>query len=162
MGDEIMVIWGAPVGHRDDPTRAVRAALEIMDELRQFNRKRAAAQRQVVEIGIGINTGTVVAGYIGSSQTMSYSVIGDTVNTASRLCAAAKAGQIIIAENTHACLDGLFDAVEIEPLRAKGKLEPIHVFDVAGEKGPHLSTADERTLSGAGLAPDTGDPDIRA
>jgi class 3 adenylate cyclase len=162
MGDEIMVIWGAPVVHPDDPIRAVRAALEIRNGLGQFNRKRAAEQRQVVKIGIGINTGTVVAGYIGSSQTMSYSVIGDTVNTASRLCAAAKPGQIIIAENTHACLDGLFDAIEIEPLHAKGKLEPIQVFDVAGEKGRPMLTTDERKLSEADLAPGALDSDIRA
>jgi class 3 adenylate cyclase len=162
MGDEIMVIWGAPIFHRDDPVRAVRAALEIKTELKRFNQKRATENSPAIKIGIGINTGTLVAGYIGSSQTMSYSVIGDTVNTASRLCAAAKGGQIFIAENTHACLGGLFESVEIEPVRAKGKFEPIRVFDVIREHGQPLPATDERGKTGEDPQPRTVDPAVRA
>ena len=161
MGDEIMVIWGAPVDHSDDPIRAVRAALEIKTELKRFNHNRAAENKPVVKIGIGINTGTLVAGYIGSSQTMSYSVIGDTVNTASRLCAAAKEGQILIAENTHNSLGGLFETVEIEPVRAKGKYEPIRVFNVVSERQP-LFAADEPGRREEGLRSRAGDPAIKA
>jgi adenylate cyclase len=108
IGDAIMVIWGAPVSHDDDPARAVRAAVDIRRELVAFNRQRAAQGKKEIKIGIGINTGNVVAGYIGSSQTMSYSVVGDTVNTASRLCAAAQADQIIISEETYKKTKGLF------------------------------------------------------
>jgi len=95
VGDEIMVIWGAPVLHEDDPTRAVRAALDMMAELKDFNKNRKAKGQRPIEIGIGINSGELVAGYIGSTRTISYSVIGDVVNTAARICSAAKAGQII-------------------------------------------------------------------
>lgn len=140
MGDEIMVIWGAPVAHSDDPIRAVRAALEIRTELDAFNRKRTAQGEADIQVGIGINSGSLVAGYIGSSQTMSYSVIGDTVNTASRLCAAAQAGQIIVSQHTFEQMNGIFKGEEIEPVRAKGKFNPIRVFNIIGEKTPAPST----------------------
>jgi adenylate cyclase len=160
MGDEIMVIWGAPVEHRDDPVRAVSAALEIKTELKRFNQQRTTENRPVINIGIGINTGKLVAGYIGSSQTMSYSVIGDTVNTASRLCAAAKEGQILITENTLKCLGHLFETVEFEPVRAKGKFEPIRVFGVIREKGHSSPTADEQEAVDNELQPRSVDPAI--
>jgi class 3 adenylate cyclase len=140
MGDEIMVIWGAPVAHPDDPVRAVRAALEIQHELSEFNRRRRSQGFEEITIGVGINTGTLVAGYIGSSQTMSYSVIGDTVNTASRLCSAAQPGQIIISENTHRHIADGFEAVELEPIRAKGKFNPIRVYNVLGPTGDRTAT----------------------
>jgi adenylate cyclase len=130
IGDAIMVIWGAPVSHDDDPARSIRAAVDIRRELVAFNQQRVAQGKKEIKIGIGINTGNVVAGYIGSSQTMSYSVVGDTVNTASRLCAAAQADQIIISEETYAKTKGLFPTEELEPLQAKGKLSPLKVYNV--------------------------------
>ena len=84
-------------------------------------------------IGIGINTGELVAGYIGSTRTMSYSVIGDTVNTASRLCSAAKAGEIIISEATHRLVRNDFDTIALDPVKAKGKSKPVEVFKVIEE-----------------------------
>ncbi|HHP7234154.1 MAG TPA: adenylate/guanylate cyclase domain-containing protein [Desulfobacterales bacterium] len=132
IGDEIMVIWGAPVPHEDDPIRAVQAALEVLEALRAFNRERLRHAKPEIHIGVGINTGKLVAGYIGSSQTMSYSVIGDTVNTASRLCAAAAPGQILVSEPTYRLLGGRFEAREIEPVRAKGKHDPIRVYAICG------------------------------
>jgi adenylate cyclase len=134
MGDEIMVIWGAPLTHDDDPIRAARAALEIKAELVKFNHQRMSENKEEISIGIGINTGSLVAGYIGSTQAMSYSVIGDSVNTAARLCAAAKKGQILISENTLNQLGDGFEVAEIEPLQAKGKFNPIRVYNVIGTK----------------------------
>jgi adenylate cyclase len=134
MGDAIMVIWGAPVFHDDDPIRAVHAALEINAALVEFNKKQAAKGKQEVHIGVGINTGNLVAGYIGSTRTMSYSVIGDTVNTASRLCGAAEEGQILISENTLKHMHDQFEVTAIDPVHAKGKFNPIRVFNVLGWK----------------------------
>ena len=139
IGDEMMVIWGAPVSHDDDPVRAVRSALEIHSELAEFNKQRLAAGKQEINIGIGINTGSLVAGYIGSTRTMSYSVIGDTVNTASRLCSAAKAGQIVISENTFEKINNSFAVDEIEAIQAKAKNKPIRVYNVLKEKNPVMS-----------------------
>lgn len=147
IGDEIMVIWGAPVPHADDPVRAVNAALEIQRALLEFNRERRRHAQPEIRIGIGINTGKLVAGYIGSSQTMSYSVIGDTVNTASRLCAAAEPGQILVSEPTYRLLGDRFEAAEIEPVHAKGKHEPIRVYSVRG-----LRTAAEPESSASSSA----------
>lgn len=133
VGDNIMVIWGAPVQHADDPVRAVRAALNMQFSLEEFNRARASAGEPAVHIGIGINSGELVAGYIGSSRTMSYSVIGDAVNVASRLCSAAKPGQILVSEETLKLLDNRFEVVELPPLHAKGKSRPLKVYNVVGE-----------------------------
>ncbi len=134
IGDAIMVMWGAPVTHPDDPKRSVQAALDMREALIGFNRKRSFQGKQGVQIGIGINTGKLVAGYIGSSRTMSYSVIGDTVNTASRLCSAAHSGQIIISESTYRHIHPHFTVTRLDPIRAKGKLHPLQVFNVINTK----------------------------
>lgn len=132
IGDAIMVIWGAPVQHEDGPYRAVKAAIEIQHALVVFNQRRQEQGKVAIEVGIGINTGELVAGYIGSSRTMSYSVIGDTVNTASRLCSAAKPGQIIVSDTTSIALPVQINVGALEPLKVKGKYHPIEVFEVLG------------------------------
>ena len=134
IGDAMMVIWGAPIAHGDDPVRAVKAALEIQLALERFNQNRGDQGKHLLNVGIGINTGSLVAGYIGSSRTMSYSVIGDTVNTASRLCDAAEKGQTLITEYTWPFVANRFDAVELKPVYAKGKHDPLKVYQVVGEK----------------------------
>ncbi len=134
IGDAMMVIWGAPVDHDDDPSRAVRSALDIQRELVKFNEILVRKGLKDFRAGIGINTGSLVAGYIGSTQTMSYSVIGDTVNTASRICSAAKAGQIIISQETYDAVHHDFNAVALDPINAKGKYKPVKVYKVTGEK----------------------------
>jgi adenylate cyclase len=128
----MMVIWGAPISHLDDPYRAVKAALAIQRAIQQFNSQRRRNGSQPIEVGIGINTGKLVAGYIGSSRTMSYSVIGDTVNTAARLCSAAKPNQILISESTAAYLPGSIVTKTLTPIQAKGKYNPVEVLEVNG------------------------------
>ncbi len=134
VGDEIMVIWGAPVKHADDTARAVRAGLDMQSALKDFNRSRTATGQHAIEIGIGINTGELVAGYIGSTRTMSYSVIGDVVNTAARICSAAKPGQTIISEDTYNFVQGQFEMFAVDPLMAKGKSKPISAYSVVAHK----------------------------
>jgi PAS domain S-box-containing protein len=132
IGDAIMVLWGAPIPHANAPFRAVQAAIEMRRSLAEFNKRRKALGKQQIQMGIGINTGEVVAGYIGSSRTMSYSVIGDTVNTASRLCSAARAGQILVSDSTYGFIRNHFSVTRLRPLQVKGKLQPIHIFEVHG------------------------------
>lgn len=134
IGDGMMVIWGAPVTHHDDPHRAVRAALDIQKALEEFNFDRLANGEGPVEVGIGINTGEVVAGYLGSSQTMSYSVIGDTVNTAFRICAAAYPGEIIISEYTHYVVNDEFKTLRRKSIDAKGKKDALKAYRVIGRQ----------------------------
>ncbi|MDP3275943.1 MAG: adenylate/guanylate cyclase domain-containing protein [Deltaproteobacteria bacterium] len=134
VGDEIMALWGAPVSSADDPVRCVQASLEMIEGLKQFNLDRAAQGLQGFEIGIGINTGRVVAGYLGSSRAMQYTVIGAPVNLAARLCSQAKGMQIIISEETWLRVRDVFEVVELEPVRPKGIAQPVRIFQVLGRR----------------------------
>jgi adenylate cyclase len=135
VGDEIMALYGSPVQHADDPVRAVRTALDMLEVLGRWNEERLARGQVAVQIGIGINSGEVVAGYLGSSKALEYTVIGDSVNTGSRLCSAAKAGQILVSEDTEKRLGGRFDLQEQPPMSLKGKSKPLRIYAVIGEKG---------------------------
>jgi adenylate cyclase len=128
----MMVLFGSPVAHRDDPARAVYAALEMQEALGAINERHTARNLPPFEIGIGINTGEVVAGYIGSSQALEYTVIGDPVNTASRLCSLAKPGQTLVSEQTVEKLGREFTLNELPPEQVKGKSRPIRVFELVG------------------------------
>jgi len=130
VGDEIMALFGAPVSHPDDAVRAVRVALEMLEDLRAFNTERAAEGHPTFEIGIGINTGEVVAGYIGSSKAMQYTVIGAPVNLAARLCSAAKGMQVLLSETTLSLVRDQFEVRELEPIKPKGIAQPVRVFEV--------------------------------
>jgi adenylate cyclase len=142
VGDEIMALFGAPVGHADDPIRAVRTAIEMLDVLKQLNQLRLSRGEPEIHIGIGVNTGNVVAGYIGSSKALEYTVIGDTVNTGARLCSYAKAGEIIISQATYERLNGEFEVIPLPDAKVKNKSEPLRIYNVVGER---RITGTERT-----------------
>jgi adenylate cyclase len=130
MGDGIMALWGAPVMHPDDALRCVSCALEQMEVLGRFNRRRLELNQPTLAVGIGIHTGPVVAGYIGSSKALSYTVIGDTANTSARLCGIAAPGQILLSEATLGKIAGKFEAEELAPAQLKGKEKPFRVFNL--------------------------------
>ncbi len=135
MGDGIMALWGAPVAHPDDAYRAVCSAIEQLALLDEFNEQRKAASNAApLGIGVGIHTGQLVAGYIGSSKALSYTVIGDTANTSARLCGVAGAGQVIVSEATLDALGGRFKYKELPPAQLKGKEKPFRMFEI--EKPP--------------------------
>jgi adenylate cyclase len=134
MGDGIMAFWGAPAAHPDDPLRSVQSALDQMDVLGKFNRKRIEQGQPALAIGMGIHTGPLVSGYVGSSKALSYTVIGDTANTSARLCGIALAGQIIVSESTHARLGNRFECEELPAAHLKGKEKPLRIFNVKKEK----------------------------
>jgi len=125
-----MALWGAPVVHPDDAFRSVECAIEQMEILGKFNRTRMEEGHPALAMGIGIHTGPLVAGYIGSSKALSYTVIGDTANTSARLCGVANAGQIIVSEQTLKRLNGKFETEELPPANLKGKEKPFRMFDV--------------------------------
>jgi adenylate cyclase len=128
IGDAIMAIFGAPLSREDDAERAIYAAIEMQRAIHGMNQKRSEGER--FHVRIGINTGYCVAGRIGSYQRMEYTVLGDTVNIASRIESNGKAGHIMIGEATHALIGPQFEVVELNPLKVKNKNNPIRTFDV--------------------------------
>jgi adenylate cyclase len=132
MGDGIMALWGAPVVHPDDPALSVECALEQLEVLARFNKLREEYDRPPLGMGIGIHTGPLVAGYIGSSKSLSYTVIGDTANTSARLCGIAQAGQVLVSEQTLLRLGSRYLVEELPPAHLKGKEKPFRLFDVRG------------------------------
>ncbi|MFO0642912.1 MAG: adenylate/guanylate cyclase domain-containing protein [Polyangiaceae bacterium] len=134
MGDGIMAFWGAPVAQQDDAVRSVQCALDQMEALGRFNRKLVEQDHPPLAVGIGIHTGPLVAGYVGSSKALSYTVIGDTANTSARLCGIAAAGQIIVSESTLAKLGSRFEVDELPPAQLKGKEKPLRIFNIKRER----------------------------
>jgi class 3 adenylate cyclase/predicted ATPase len=130
IGDEIMALFGAPVAHENDPERALRAALELMDAIATFNREHATE----LDLHIGVNTGPVIAGKIGSQDRRDYSVIGDAVNLAARLEDASADGQIYVGANTYRQTARIFDFETLLPLKLKGKTEPVEIYRLIGLK----------------------------
>jgi class 3 adenylate cyclase/tetratricopeptide (TPR) repeat protein len=128
VGDAILSVFGAPVTHEDDADRALRAALAMRERMEGLNRAWVERLGQQLTLHIGINTGEVVAGQIGSELGGSYAVTGDTINTASRLQTAARPGQILVSPSTHRITHEAFAFRALEPIHVKGKQEPFPVF----------------------------------
>ncbi|MBA2664207.1 MAG: GAF domain-containing protein [Bradymonadaceae bacterium] len=130
IGDEIMAIWGAPIAHPDDTERAVRCAVEMQQMLKKFNAGRS--EEDTLRIGIGLNSGEVVAGYMGSTKSMNYTVMGDTVNTTSRICSAAGPGDVLIGQNTFDQVANLIITEKLPPTKLKGKAEHVDIYRIQG------------------------------
>jgi adenylate cyclase len=130
IGDAVMAQWGAPLGAEDDPDMAMKAAIEMIYALDQLNEKWVAEGRPQLQIGIGLNHGEAFAGNIGSEQRLEFTVIGDSVNTASRLCGAAGAREILISEQMRAALHSEPPLEPREPMALKGKSQVVPVYSV--------------------------------
>jgi len=132
IGDAVMAIWGAPIGDDDHCYNAVAAALEMQVALDEFNQGRAIGGQPAIAIGIGVATGELVAGYMGSSRAMGYTVIGDVVNTAARLCSAAAAGDVLVTAPVRDWVGERIECQALPPKSLKGKAEPVPIFRVLG------------------------------
>jgi class 3 adenylate cyclase/tetratricopeptide (TPR) repeat protein len=130
VGDAIMAVFGAPVSHEDDPERALRTALAMRERLEGFNRRWLARLGEPLALHLGVNTGPVVAGNVGGDLRLSYTVMGDTVNTAARLVDAAAPGQILVSRDTYRLTQAAFTFLALEPLTVKGKRQPLTVFEL--------------------------------
>jgi class 3 adenylate cyclase/HAMP domain-containing protein len=148
VGDEVIALFGAPIAREDDTLRAVRAGLAIQAAVRELNEERSRRGESAVEVGIGINTGTAVAGNMGSSRRMNYTVVGESVNLTARLCSAAGPGEVLVSEATWQRVRDRFIARELPAIRVKGLSYEVRVRAVEGERtargGP------DRLRAGAG------------
>jgi adenylate cyclase len=136
IGDCLMAVFSAPNPTPDDALKAVTAALEQQEKIAQLSAGWAAAGKQTFTVGMGINTGEVVMGNLGSSERMNYTVIGDNVNTAARLYDVAKGGQVIISESTYDEVKDHFIVRELPPVAVKGKSSPLRTFEVVARLEP--------------------------
>lgn len=136
VGDEIMVLFGAPIARENSPLDAIKCALEIMEVLEMWNIERAEQQLLPVQMGVGIHTGKVLAGNMGAESRLNYTVIGKNVNLASRICSAAGGGEIYISQDT--LLDPhVVDKINVEDLgqqHLKGFDQGIPIYKVIGIK----------------------------
>jgi class 3 adenylate cyclase len=132
MGDSVMALFGAPISLGNDSLRAVRCAIEMQQAVEVFNRERSARNLPPVEMGIGINTGAVIAGNIGSAERMEYTVIGDSVNIAARLQGLARPGEILISQATYLQVRDRVKATAMETMTLKGKTLTVAVYRLEG------------------------------
>ncbi len=131
MGDAILAFFGAPIAHEDDPERAVHAALEIVAGARDYA-ARLERERGIkgFNVRVGINTGLVVVGEVGSDLRVEYTAMGDAINTAARMEQSAPIGGVLISHNTYQHVRGLFEVQTLDPVTVKGKAEPVQVYAV--------------------------------
>lgn len=134
IGDGLMAVFGAPLDDPYQEEHAVRAALEMCDELRVLEESYRKERDLDLQVAIGINTGVAVVGNIGSQQKMEYTAIGDAVNTASRLESAAKemSRQIIVSEYTYVAVRNLFHFERVGEIQVKGKTDLVPAYAVEG------------------------------
>ncbi|HTQ84909.1 MAG TPA: adenylate/guanylate cyclase domain-containing protein [Candidatus Solibacter sp.] len=132
LGDGLMCLFGAPFSRGSDAKDAVRTAVEMQQTLLQINKDLA----RPIHMGIGINTGRAVVGYMGASRRMEYTAIGDVVNVASRLCAAAAPEQILVSAATQAELGNELPTRKLDPVKVKNRAEPIQIYEVLWQEVP--------------------------
>jgi adenylate cyclase len=132
IGDEIEAVFGAPVAAADHAERAVRAALDMRSALEEFNASRKAAGKPPLRHGIGVHTGTVLAGSIGGADRLSYALVGDAVNLASRIQDLTKTAgtDILISATTIASLAGAVAVTPLPAVKVKGRSAEVEVFAV--------------------------------
>jgi adenylate cyclase len=149
-----MAVWGAPTSHGNDTANAIEGALMMRTTLAEMNKGRGKdPKKPLIRIGCGINTGPVLAGQIGSTERMEYTVIGDAVNLASRVETLNKpfATDILISADSYALVKELYEVEAMPPIMVKGKSEPQVIYAVLGKKGDPKclkSLADLRTSLG--------------
>lgn len=134
MGDAILAFFGAPIAHEDDPQRAILAGLEIVAAIPSYRQEVQERWGVDIDVRVGINTGTVVVGKVGTDQFMEYSAVGDAINVAARMEQTARPGTVQIAEDTYRLAVPLFDFEDLGGIAVKGKQEPVHSYRVFAPK----------------------------
>jgi class 3 adenylate cyclase len=134
MGDGVLAFFGAPVAHEDDPERAVRCGLEMVHTIDDLASTQSAAGAGDLRIRVGVNTGPVVVGVVGTDTAHEYTAMGDTVNVAARMQANARPGSVLVTSVTHRFVAPLVDALDVGLLELKGKADAVHAYEIIGLK----------------------------
>ncbi|MGA9159996.1 MAG: adenylate/guanylate cyclase domain-containing protein [Actinomycetota bacterium] len=134
MGDAIFAFFGAPIAHEDDPQRAVSAGLDIVDAIRVYRGRVEADRGLDLNVRVGINTGPVVVGQVGSDLRLEYTAMGDAVNVAARMEQTAEPGTVQITADTYRQVASFFEAESRGGVDVKGKAEPVPAYRVLGRK----------------------------
>jgi adenylate cyclase len=137
IGDAVMALWGAPISHSDDPDRAVEAAVAMQQSIEELNRRWVASGRPEIGVGMGISHGDVFAGNIGSHRRLEYTVLGDAVNVASRLCAEAGPGEILVSEALLHVTRKPVNYEYLPELGLKGKTQVVQVYRLKAGVAPN-------------------------
>ena len=132
VGDSVMALWGAPIAHAGDPDRALSAAVAMQHGIRRLNERWVAAGRPEIGVGIGINHGEVFAGNIGSHRRLEYTVIGDAVNVANRLCSEAGPGEILVSEALCQVVKERAEYEYLPEMTLRGRTRSVQVYRVKG------------------------------
>lgn len=150
IGDSLMAIWGAPVADPAMAQKAVQCAVEMQRSLQRFNTLRRLDGKHPIHTGIGVDVGECVLGYMGSSKTMAYTAVGATVNLASRLCAAAREGEILISDAAYNASQSIIPAAKRKPLMLKGISHPVPSWSLVAAHYSPLPT-EERSIDDLGF-----------
>jgi len=143
MGDGVLAFFGAPIAHEDDPLRAVRCGLEMTSAVDELGAELAAKEPIELKVRVGINTGPVVVGVVGTQSANEYTAMGDAVNVAARMQALARPGTVLVSGTTHRFVAALVESVDVGALDLKGKTNAVQAYEV---------TAVKAGASGRGLA----------
>ncbi|MFA7555230.1 MAG: adenylate/guanylate cyclase domain-containing protein [Spongiibacteraceae bacterium] len=146
MGDSIMVLFGVPNAAVDDVERAIACAVEMQRAMSEFNEQNISLGLPEMFMGIGVNTGVVVAGSVGSEHHRGYTVIGDEVNLTSRIEAQSLRGQILISESTYRFAKSFVLVGEPNLVQVKGKRQPVCLYDLKGTTRPRAMTVPRREV----------------
>lgn len=147
IGDAILVVFGAPFRRPDDAARAVRCALEMQRTLEQFNAEGGSSGQPWLDMGIGVHSGPVVAGNIGSERATKYGVVGEAVNLTARLESLTVAGQVFLSATTRARIGDDFDLIGPTEIRLKGVSAPVALFELRGALRPEPRPLPPRRLA---------------
>ncbi len=134
IGDELMIVYGAPIAAEDDTERAIKTAIEMQEKIEEMNNVGKTQQKKPIKVGMGINRGLVISGNIGSRDMMDYTVIGDTVNLGARLCSAAGPGEILVSSSVWKKSKNSFSYERLDPINVKGKEKKVSVYRITSGK----------------------------
>src|SRR6266581_1810211 len=155
MGDGVLAFFGAPTAHEDDPERAVRCGLHLVRAIDELDASNHISEADKLRVRVGINTGPVVVGIVGTETASEYTAMGDTVNVAARMQAAARPGSVLITAATHRFVSELVEAVDVGQLELKGKSATVRAYEITSLKEGAVHSRGLAGVSSPMVGPDT-------